>query len=313
MNEHGINISAAVETALRSGSAVVALESALITHGLPYPVSVETALAAEQAVRASGAVPATIAILNGHARIGLSAHEIATLAKDKSAGKASRRDIPVMLTKGASAGTTVAATMFLAAKAEIRVFATGGIGGVHRGAETTFDVSADLTELGSTPIAVVAAGAKSILDIPKTLEVLETLGVPVLGYGSDDFPAFFARTSGSKLEHRFDRVEDIARVIASHHALGLQSGILIANPIPDAHALPPQPMEQRIEAVVAEAQAGGITGKEVTPYLLGRLAEMCQGSSIAANIALIKNNAEVAGRIAVALAGITQRDRKGKL
>ena len=272
VNDSGINISAAVTAVLRRGDAVVALESTLITHGLPYPANAETALAAEEAVRTSGAVPATIAILQGRIRVGLSPDEIRALAEDGSAQKASRRDIPAVLVKGRSAGTTVAATMFIAARAGISVFATGGIGGVHRGAETTFDISADLRELGSTAIAVVAAGAKSILDIPKTIEVLETLGVPVIGYGSDDFPAFFARASGCKVEHRFDRVEDIARVIASHRALGLPSGILITNPIPEADALAPAVIDERTEAAVAEARARGIAGKELTPYLLGRLA-----------------------------------------
>jgi pseudouridine-5'-phosphate glycosidase len=284
----------------------VALESTLITHGLPYPDNARTALAAEETVRASGAVPATIAIVHGRVRVGLSPEEIRDLASDKSAGKASRRDIPAVLVKGRSAGTTVAATMFIAARAHIAVFATGGIGGVHRGAETTFDISADLTELGSTPIAVVAAGAKSILDIPKTLEVLETLGVPVLGYGSDDFPAFFARASGCKVEHRFDRIEDIARVIASHRALGLPCGILITNPIPEAQALAPELIDDRIEMAVAEAQSKGVAGKDLTPYLLGRLAELSDGRSLAANMALIGNNAALAGRIAVAVAALAR-------
>ncbi len=309
MSDSGIEISAEVEAALRSGRAVVALESTLITHGLPYPANAEAARAAEKAVRGAGAIPATIAILRGRVRVGLAPQEMHDLAGDKSAEKASRRDIPAVLVKGGSAGTTVAATMFLAARAHIGVFATGGIGGVHRGAETTFDISADLKELGSTPIAVVAAGAKSILDIPKTLEVLETLGVPVLGYGSDEFPAFFARASGAKVAHRFDSVEDIARVIARHHALGIPSGLLIANPIPAADALEPDLVNARIEQALADAQSSDVAGKELTPFLLARLAELSEGRTVGANTALIRNNAELAGRIAVALAAINQHQQ----
>jgi pseudouridine-5'-phosphate glycosidase len=309
MPDSGLTVSPEVEAALRKGEAVVALESTLITHGLPFPANAETALAAEAAVRASGAVPATIALLHGRARIGLAPEEIRELATEGSAEKASTRDLPSVLVKGGSAGTTVAATMFLAARAHIGLFATGGIGGVHRGAETTFDVSADLVQLGSTAVAVVAAGAKSILDIPKTLEMLETLGVPVIGYGSDDFPAFFSRRSGGKVDHRFDRVEDIARMIARHRALGLDCGILIANPIPEVHALAMETIESAINKAIEEARAKGITGKEVTPHILRRVTELSGGRSLAANRALIENNAGLAGQIAVALAALQRPPR----
>ncbi len=248
----------------------MALESTLITHGLPYPANAEAARAAEKAVRTAGAVPATIAILHGRVRVGLSPEEMQAWPRTSPPKKLPAAISPAVLVKGGSAGTTVAATMFLAARAQIAVFATGGIGGVHRGAETTFDISADLQELGSTPIAVVAAGAKSILDIPKTLEVLETLGVAVLGYGSDEFPAFFARASGAKVEHRFDSVEDIARVIAQPPRArafprGSSSPTLSPRPTRWSRTI----VNARIEQALADAQSSGVAGKELTPYLLG--------------------------------------------
>jgi pseudouridine-5'-phosphate glycosidase len=291
-----------VRAALAEGRAVVALESTIITHGMPWPQNLETAREVEAVVRGEGAVPATIAVLDGTPRIGLSAAELEALAARKEVAKASRRDLAPLLARGGSAGTTVAATMFLAARAGIAVFATGGIGGVHRGAGETFDISADLLELAASPVAVVCAGAKSILDIPKTLEVLETQGVPVIGYGTDEFPAFFARSSGCRLDHRCDTPEQLAAVIAAQRRLGLPGGLLIANPLPEGVALPEAEIEATIARAVAEAAGRGIGGKALTPFLLARLVELTGGRSLAANMALIRNNAAVAARIAMALA-----------
>ena len=291
-----------VRTALKAGRPVVALESTIITHGMPWPQNLEMARGVEAVVRAAGAVPATIAVLDGRAVAGVEGTGLERLAQAGArAAKASARDLGALMAAGATAGTTVAATMRLAALAGIAVFATGGIGGVHRGAETTFDVSADLLELARTPVAVVCAGAKSILDIGKTLEVLETHGVPVLGYGTDEFPAFFARTSGHRVDHRFDDARQVARAIALHRRLG-GAGVLIANPIPPEHALDAAAIEQRIAASVAQAEAGGIGGKALTPFLLGRIVAMTEGRSLAANIALVRHNAAVAAAIAAALA-----------
>ena len=284
---------------------MVALESTIITHGMPWPANLETARGVEDAVRAEGATPATIAVLDGVLRVGLTDAQLADIAGRKGAAKASRRDLSAVVARGQTAGTTVAATMFLAARAGIAVFATGGIGGVHRGAEETFDISADLLELGRSPVAVVCAGAKSILDIPKTLEVLETQGVPVVGFGTDRFPAFYARDSGERLEHRFDSPADLAALIAAHRRLDLPGGIVIANPVPEADALPADEMDRIIRAAVAEARAQGISKKDVTPFLLGRLVELTGGRSLAANIALIRNNARLAARIAVDLARLS--------
>ena len=290
-----------VRTALKAGRPVVALESTIITHGMPWPQNLEMARGVEAVVRAAGAVPATIAVLDGRAVAGVEGTGLERLAQAGArAAKASARDLGALMAAGATAGTTVAATMRLAALAGIAVFATGGIGGVHRGAETTFDVSADLLELARTPVAVVCAGAKSILDIGKTLEVLETHGVPVLGYGTDEFPAFFARTSGHRVDHRFDDARQVARAIALHRRLG-GAGVLIANPIPPEHALDSAAIEQRIAASVAQAEAGGIGGKALTPFLLGRIVAMTEGRSLAANIALVRHNAAVAAAVAAAL------------
>lgn len=291
-----------VAEALAAGRPVVALESTIITHGMPYPQNVETATAVEATVRAGGAVPATIAIVDGRIKVGLPAHLLEGLGSAKRVIKATRRDLAASIVKHANAGTTVAATMAIAARASIEVFATGGIGGVHRGAEQTFDISADLTELASSPVAVVCAGCKSILDIPKTLEFLETHGVPVIGYRTDEFPAFFARSSGEKLDHRSDSAGEIAEIIRTERKLGSRSGILIANPIPDEHALPVDEIEARIAAAVRDAENAGISRKEVTPYLLARINELTGGKSLTANIALIKSNAALAAEIAVALA-----------
>jgi pseudouridylate synthase len=272
----------------------------LITHGLPHPINADTAVAVEVLVRSSGAIPATIAIIEGKLRAGLSKEEIARLAAARDAAKASRRDLAALIVKRATAGTTVAATMFIAASAGIRIFATGGIGGVHRGAETTFDISADLAELARTPVAVVSAGVKSILDIPKTAELLESLSVPVIGYRTSDFPAFFSRASGIRIDHRFDSVEEIARLIAQHWGIGRNGGLMIANPIPAADAIDVKSIEAAVEGALAEARVKNISQKDVTPYLLSRIVEMTNGKSLQANIKLISHNASVAAEIAVA-------------
>ncbi|SON57461.1 Pseudouridine-5'-phosphate glycosidase [Hartmannibacter diazotrophicus] len=292
-----------VAAALAAGRPVVALESTIITHGMPYPQNVETARAVEATVRENGAVPATIAVLNGKLVAGLDEATLDRLGQAKDVFKATRRDLAPIMVRGGTAGTTVAATMVIAAKAGIPVFATGGVGGVHRGAEETFDISADLIELSQTPVTVVCAGAKSILDIPKTLEFLETHGVPVLGYRSTAFPAFFTRESGETVDFACDSPEEIASVIATHRALGFSSGLLIANPIPEADALDSAMIDQRIAEAIAEAEAKGVTRKALTPFLLQRILELTDGRSLVANIALVKNNAALAARIAVALAG----------
>jgi pseudouridylate synthase len=286
----------------RSGKQpIVALESTIITHGMPYPRNVETALAVEHAAREMGAVPATVAVIEGRLRVGLSGEEIDRLGQ-LSGGvvKASRRDLALVVARKGSAGTTVAATMFIAGLASIEIFATGGIGGVHRGAEETFDISADLVELSRTRVAVVCAGAKSILDIGKTLEFLETQGVAVVGYRTDEFPAFYARSSGFKLEHRCDGLHDLARTIRLQREIG-PGGLLIANPIPLDHALERAAIEERIAEAVAEAKAQGVGKKEATPFLLKRVFELSGGQSLEANIALIKNNAMLAAQAAVEL------------
>jgi pseudouridine-5'-phosphate glycosidase len=280
---------------------IVALESTIITHGMPYPHNVETALTVEDAVREMGAIPATIAVIEGRLRVGLSREEIDRLGQ-LSGGvvKASRRDLALVAARKGSAGTTVAATMFIAGLAGIEIFATGGIGGVHRGAEETFDVSADLIELSRTRVAVVCAGAKSILDIGKTLEFLETQGVAVVGYRTDEFPAFYARSSGFKLEHRCDGLHDLALMIRLQRDIG-PGGLLIANPVPHDHALEEAAIEARIVEAVAEAKTQGVGKKEATPFLLKRVVELTGGQSLEANIALIKSNAMLAAQAAVEL------------
>ncbi len=305
MTASGLAIGDEVAAALAHRRAVVALESTIITHGMPWPENRDTARSVEDVVRANGAVPATIAVLDGVVRVGLTDAQLDDLAGRRDAAKASRRDLAAVVARGGSAGTTVAATMFLAARAGIAVFATGGIGGVHRGADHTWDISADLIELGRRPVAVVCAGAKSILDIPKTLEVLETQGVPVLGYRTDDFPAFYARTSGARLEHRRDTPAELAAVIAAQRALGIAAGILIANPIPAEHALDAADIDATIARAVADAGAQGITGKALTPFLLSRIVDLTDGRGLVANIALIRNNAALAARVAVALAALS--------
>ena len=297
-----LSISADVKAALAAGKAVVALESTIITHGMPYPQNLEMAREVEDVVRSTGAVPATITIMDGRLCVGVSGEDLERLAQEgHKAAKASRRDVAALLASGTTAGTTVATTMQIAALAGIKVFATGGIGGVHRGAEDSFDISADLEELGRTPVAVVCAGAKSILDIAKTLEVLETNGVPVLGFGTDHFPAFWARESGFKVDHRFDDAEGVAKMLAIQSDLDM-GGVLIANPIPEADAWEASAIEGFITQALADADAEGVKGKAMTPFLLQRIFELTGGKSLVSNIALVKNNARVAGEIAVALA-----------
>ena len=296
-----LDFSPEVAEARSAKKPIVALESTIITHGMPYPRNVETALAVEHAAREMGAVPATIAVIEGRFRIGLDEQEIDRLGQ-LSGGvvKASRRDLALVAARKGSAGTTVAATMFIAGLAGIEIFATGGIGGVHRGAEETFDISADLVELSRTRVAVVCAGAKSILDIGKTLEFLETQGVAVVGYRTDEFPAFYARSSGFKLEHRCDGLHDLARMIRLQREIG-PGGLLIANPIPHDHALEEAAIEARIAEAVAEAKTQGVSKKEATPFLLKRVFELSGGQSLEANVALIKNNVMLAAQAAVEL------------
>lgn len=300
-----IDIAPEVRDALAGGRAVVALESTIITHGMPFPENLAMAREVEGIIRRNGAIPATIAVIDGRIRVGLDGPALERLAAAKGIPKASRRDLAALVAGGRSGGTTVAATMIAAAATGIPLFATGGIGGVHRGAEQTFDISADLIELGRTPVAVVCAGAKSILDIAKTLEVLETQGVPVLGYRTDDFPAFFARSSGHRVGHCVDSAGAAARVIHAQRRLGLAAGILVANPIPEEYALPADEIEAHIAEACREADATVISGKELTPYLLARINRLTAGRSLEANIALVKHNAAVAAEIAVALARLS--------
>jgi pseudouridylate synthase len=293
-----MDFSPEVAEARSAKAPIVALESTIITHGMPYPRNIETARSVEEAAREMGAVPATIAVIDGRFRVGLSADEIERLG-ELSGGvvKASRRDLALVAARKGSAGTTVAATMFIASLAGIEIFATG----VHRGAEETFDISADLVELSRTRVAVVCAGAKSILDIGKTLEFLETQGVAIVGYRTDEFPAFYARSSGFRLEHRCDGLRDLARVIRLQRDIG-PGGLLIANPIPADHALEEAAVEARIAEAVAEAKAQGVGKKEATPFLLQRVFELTGGQSLEANIALIRNNAMLAAQAAAELA-----------
>jgi len=291
-----------VADTLAGGGAVVALESTIITHGMPFPQNVETALAVEAVVRENGAIPATIAVLDGRIRVGLAPAELERLGDARGVVKASGRDLAAALVREGTAGTTVSATMRVASLAGIEVFATGGVGGVHRGAEETFDISADLSELGRTETAVVCAGVKSILDIPKTLEFLETQRVPVYAYRSDDFPAFYTRSSGLKADHRFDTPQEMASAIRLHKALGTGTGIVVANPIPEADALDPSFIDGAIADAVSEAARRGIARKELTPFLLARINELSGGRSLVANIALVKNNAALGAQIAAALA-----------
>jgi pseudouridine-5'-phosphate glycosidase len=294
-----LSYSSEVLDALQNGQAVVALESTVITHGLPYPANRDTALAMEQAVRDGGAVPATIAVLQGQITVGLSEAQIEYLAKAKNVRKCSRRDLPIAVGLGEDAATTVAGTMIVAHMAGIRVFATGGIGGVHRG--HPFDVSADLLELGRTPVAVVCSGAKSILDLSLTLEVLETQGVPILGYQTDSLPMFYTRESDLPIDARVDTTQQIANIINAAKELKAEHGILITVPVPEDKALSGEIAEKAIEQATEEAEAQGIHGKDVTPFVLARVVELTEGKSMVANRALLENNAHVAARIAALL------------
>lgn len=293
-----------VRAALDKGAPVVALESTIITHGMPFPQNLEMARKVEAVIRENGATPATIAVLKGEIHVGLGDAQLEQLAQTTDAVKTSSRDLAADMVQGLTAGTTVSATMRIAALAGIEIFATGGVGGVHRGAEDSFDISADLNELGMTNTTVVCAGVKSILDIPKTLEYLETQRVPIIAHGSDDFPAFFTRSSGCKADHRLNSAEEIAKAMALHHALGSGTGILIANPIPEEDALTPEFINGTIEAAVKEAADQGVGGKDVTPFLLARINELSEGRSLKANIALVLNNAKLAARMAVAYKAI---------
>jgi len=298
--EHFI-IEPEVSSALDDGSAVVALESTLITHGLPHPHGLETALKAEDVIRSLGATPATIAVLDGKVRVGLPPEAIERLATLADVEKQSTRGLAGAIALGRSAVTTVAATMFIAERAGIRVFATGGIGGVHRG--DSEDISADLHELGRVGVAVVCAGAKSILDVGRTLEYLETQAVPVIGFGTDEFPAFFHRSSGFGVDQRIDSIADLASLLRIRSELGQKGGVIVANPIPEQAELDPQLADSAIEAALAEAGRQSVTGKELTPFLLERIRILTDNASLNANVALILNNASVAARLAVELAG----------
>ena len=296
-----LDVNPEVAAAIAEGKPVVALESTIISHGMPYPQNVETALNVERIIRENGAVPATIAIIGGRLKAGLTAEEIEYFGK-KGLGitKASRRDLAVLCARGEDGATTVTTTMIIAHMAGIKIFATGGIGGVHRGAETTMDISADLEELGQTPVMVVCAGAKSILDLGLTLEYLETKGVPVIGYGTKELPAFYTRTSGFQVDYRVDSAEELAKIFKAQHTLGMKGGMLVANPIPEEYAMPLDTINAAIDQAISECNEKGIHGKETTPFLLARVAELTGGNSLASNIRLVYNNAKVAAQTAVA-------------
>lgn len=305
---NNVNVADEVRAAIEAGQAVVALESTIISHGMPYPQNVETALRVEGIIRAGGAVPATVGILDGVPTAGLSRGAIERLGKlGGEAAKVSRRDLPFIVAEGGEGATTVAATMIVAELAGIRVFATGGIGGVHRGAQQTFDISADLEELSRTDVAVVCAGVKSILDIGLTLEYLETHGVPVVGYGVDEFPAFYTRTSGFRVEYRCNSPAEIARALRAKWDLGLHGGMVIGNPVPVEHSMDPRLISGIIERALEDADHQGISGKETTPFLLARIVELTGGRSLETNIELAANNAALSAQVAVELARLTPR------
>ncbi len=300
MNKY-LSIAPQVQEALDKGLPVVALESTILSHGMPYPENVEFSHKVEEVIRGEGAVPATTAIIGGKLKVGLTAEELEIMCKADGVGKVSRRDVAVYLATGKTGATTVATTMMIAEMAGIRVFATGGIGGVHRGAEITMDVSADLQELANTRVAVVCAGAKSLLDIPKTLEYLETCGVPVLGMGTEDFPAFYCRKSGCKVDFKLDSPAQAAAILKAKWDLGLKGGAVIGNPIPPEYELDYDEMEAVIQKALAAAKADNIHGKDTTPYLLAHIKDYTKGVSLAANLQLAYNNARVASRISVEL------------
>lgn len=299
--EQWLRIAPEIREALAAGAPVVALETTIVSHGMPYPENVETALALEREIRQRGATPATIAVLDGAIRVGLKESQLDALAKDGDVLKLSRADLAYALAARRPGATTVAATMICAHMAGIRVFATGGIGGVHRGAARTFDMSADLEELAQTAVAVVCAGAKALLDLPKTLEYLETRGVPVVGYRTNEFPAFWSRASGLAVPSRMDSAAEIAHLLRVKWELGLRGGVVIANPVSEQDDIPAAEMAAHIDRAVAEAAARGIAGKAVTPFILSRIAELTGGRSLAANIALVKSNARLAADVAVEL------------
>ena len=300
-NEY-LSISAEVQEALTTGKPVVALESTIISHGMPYPQNVETALQVERTIRENGAVPATIAIIGGKLKAGCTPDEIEYLGKKGQAvTKASRRDLPVLIARKADGATTVTTTMIIAAMAGIKVFATGGIGGVHRGAQQTFDISADLEELAQTPVMVVCAGAKSILDLGLTLEYLETKGVPVIGYGTDELPAFYTRHSGFKVDYRIDSPEELAAVFRAKMDCGLKGGMLVTNPIPEQYSMPKEVIDRAIEQALKEMDEAGIHGKQCTPFLLAKVKDLTGGESLASNIQLVLNNARLAAQTAKAM------------
>ena len=301
MNRY-LDVAPQVRQALDAGQPVVALESTIISHGMPYPQNVETALKVEQIIRDNGAVPATIAILGGRLKAGLTAEEIEYLGKQGQAvTKASRRDLAVLVARKADGATTVTTTMMIAHMAGIKIFATGGIGGVHRGAETTMDISADLEELASTPVMVVCAGAKSILDLGLTLEYLETHGVPVIGYGTKELPAFYTRKSGFEVDYRMDTPSEIAAAFHASQELGLKGGMLVTNPIPEEFAMDHDVINKAIDEAIAQANAQGIHGKATTPFLLAKVKELTGGDSLDSNIQLVFNNAKLAARTAAEL------------
>ena len=298
-----VRVSPEVEAALREKRPVIALESTIISHGMPYPQNVETAYRVEQIVREHGAVPATVGIVDGVGVVGLSKEEIEEMGKrGQTIPKVSRRDLPVVMAEKSWGATTVATTMILAAKAGVEFFVTGGIGGVHRGAQETFDISADLEELGRTNVTVICAGAKAILDLKLTLEVLETKGVPVLGYQTEELPAFYTRSSGLKVEYAIKDAEDAARIVKAKRDLGLDGGILITNPIPEEYSMDPSVINKAIDEAIAEMDEKGIHGKECTPFLLAKIADITGGNSLDSNIRLVFNNAAVGSEIAKAYA-----------
>ena len=302
MNKY-LDISPEVKAALDEGRPVVALESTIISHGMPYPKNVETALLVEQTIRDNGAVPATIAVIGGRLKAGLSHEEIEYLGKTgRGVAKASRRDLPALVARGADGATTVTTTMIIAHMAGINVFATGGIGGVHRGAEVTMDISADLEELAQTPVMVACAGAKSILDLGLTLEYLETKGVPVIGYGTDELPAFYTRKSGFGVDYRVDSPEELAAMFRAQRELNYKGGMLVTNPIPEQYAMDKEVIDKAIEQALAEAKEQHVHGKETTPFLLARVVELTGGDSLESNIKLVLNNATVAAKTAAELA-----------
>lgn len=296
-----LNVKPEIEEALKNGKPVVALESTIISHGMPYPENIKMAKEVERIVRENGAIPATIAILNGKLTVGLSDDELELLGTSKDVLKASRRDLPFIVAKELNGATTVAATMIIAAMAGIKVFATGGIGGVHRQAQETFDISADLQELANTNVAVICAGAKSILDIGLTLEYLETQGVPVVGFGSDDFPAFYTRKSGFKVDYRVDSEVELAKALKAKWDMNLKGGIVIGNPIPYEYEMNYDDINNAITEALVEAEKKGIKGKDTTPFLLSKVKEITKGKSLESNIQLVYNNAKLAAKLALEL------------